>query len=53
MVFGIHHRVLVSEDGSTVQEALPLSRSALVIPPPQQSIPRGAKPVATMVCPRS
>jgi hypothetical protein len=49
MVFGVHYRVLVSADGSTVQQAVPLSKSALVIPPPQESIPPGAERVATMV----
>jgi hypothetical protein len=49
MVFGIHYRVLVSEDGATIKHALPLSKSALVIPPPGENAPAGAKPVAAMV----
>jgi hypothetical protein len=36
IVFGIHYRVLVSADGRRIQAALPLSESALVIPPPQK-----------------
>ena len=47
MVFGIHYRVLVSADGSSVKAALPLSKSALVIPPPRG--PAGSTPVAAMV----
>jgi|SRR5215471_5175141 len=49
MVFGIHYRVLVSDDGTTIKQAVPLSKSALVIPPPRENIPRGATPVAAMV----
>jgi len=49
MVFGIHYRVLVSDDGSTVKQVLPLSKSALVVPPPAESIPPGATPVASFV----
>jgi len=49
MVFGIHYRALVSADGSTVKQMLPLSKSALVVPPPAQSIPPGAKAVASFV----
>jgi hypothetical protein len=51
MVFGIHYRVLVSEDGASVKEATPLSRSALVVGPPgeNEALPPGAKPVATVV----
>lgn len=49
MVFGIHYRALVSEDGRTVKQMLPLSKSALVVPPPAQSIPRGAVAVASLV----
>ena len=48
MVFGIHYRVLVSEDGTTIKHALPLSKSALVIGP-HGDIPPGAKPVAAVV----
>ena len=49
MVFGIHHRVLVSGDGGTVKQVLPLSKSALVIPPPEQNMPKDAVPVAAYV----
>jgi hypothetical protein len=49
MVFGIHYRVLVSADGTSVKVALPLSKSALVIPPPQETMPAGATPVAAAV----
>jgi hypothetical protein len=51
MVLGIHYRVLVSQDGTTIQQALPLSKSALVFPPPghDPKAPAGAKPVAAMV----
>jgi hypothetical protein len=49
MVFGIHYRALVSADGSTVKQMLPLSKSALVVPPPSQNIPPGAKAVASFV----
>ena len=47
MVFGIHYRVLVSQDGTTIKEILPLSRSALVIPSPEP--PPGGKAVAAFV----
>jgi hypothetical protein len=49
MVFGVHYRVLVSADGTSVKAAMPLSRSALVIPPPGEAMPAGAKPVAAVV----
>jgi hypothetical protein len=51
MVLGIHYRVLVSADGTTVQQALPLSKSAIVFPPPghEPGVPAGSKPVAAMV----
>ena len=49
MVFGIHYRVLVSSDCATVKEVLPLSKTALVVPPPAESIPPGATPVASFV----
>jgi hypothetical protein len=49
MVFGIHYRVLVSSDGTRVEAAIPLSKSALVLPAPQKNVPAGAKPVAAMV----
>ena len=49
MVFGSHYQILVSTDGATIKQALPLSNTALVIPPPEESIPPGATPVATMV----
>jgi hypothetical protein len=50
MVFGIHYRVLVSEDGTTVKQVVPLSKSALVIPPPsKEDRAGGAVPVAAMV----
>ncbi len=49
MVFGIHYRVLVSADGSSVKAALPLSKSALVLPPPKSTLPAGSTPVAAMV----
>jgi hypothetical protein len=44
MVFGIHYRVLVSADGKTIKQALPLSKSALVIPSPRENLPQDAKP---------
>jgi hypothetical protein len=49
MVFGIHYRVLASEDGNTVKQVLPLSKSALVIPPPGENLPPDAVPVAAYV----
>ena len=49
MVFGIHYRVLVSEDGSSVKHALPLSKSAIVIPPPEENLPSGAVPQGAVV----
>jgi hypothetical protein len=49
MVFGIHYRVLVSEDGASIREVMPLSRAALVVGPPEENMPPGAKPVATVV----
>jgi hypothetical protein len=50
MVFGIHYRVLVSGDGTTVKELLPLAKSQLVIPPPGgPDAPADAKPVAAFV----
>jgi hypothetical protein len=49
MVFGIHYRVLVSGDGKIVKEVLPLSKSHLVIPPPEQTLPPGATPVSAFV----
>ena len=39
MVFGIHYRVLVSGDGKTIKELLPLSKSQIVIPPPGANMP--------------
>jgi hypothetical protein len=32
MVFGIHYRALISEDGASVKHIVPLSKSALVLP---------------------
>ena len=50
MVFGIHYRVLVSQDGATVKQVIPLSKSALVVgPPSKDGVPPGAVPVAAMV----
>jgi hypothetical protein len=50
MVFGIHYRVLVSGDGTTVQEVMPLSKSDLVVSPPgKDAAPPGAVLVANMV----
>jgi hypothetical protein len=49
MVFGIHYRVLVSADGKTIKHALPLSKSALVIPPPRERLPDGATPAGVVV----
>ena len=52
MVFGIHYRVLVSSDGRTIKQVVPLSKSAIVIPPPSHGpggMPPGAVPVAAMV----
>jgi hypothetical protein len=49
MVFGIHYRVLVSADGTTIKQALPLSKSALVISPPRQNLTGGTKPVGVVV----
>lgn len=49
MVFGIHYRVLVSQDGETVKAALPLSKTALVIPPRPEQPPPGGKRIATFV----
>jgi hypothetical protein len=51
MVFGLHYRVIVSEDGSKAEEVVPLSRSALVMNPnrPDPAIPKGATPVARIV----
>ena len=49
MVFGIHYRVLVSADGTTIKQALPLSKSALVIPPPRENLPSDAEPVGAVV----
>jgi len=42
MVFGVHYRALLSGDGTTVKQMLPLSKSALVIPPPKHGAPEGA-----------
>jgi hypothetical protein len=49
MVFGIHYRVLVSQDGTSIKEAVPLSKSALVVGPPGRDVPPGATAVAAMV----
>jgi len=49
MVFGVHYRVLVSGDGTTVKELLPLSKSELVIPPAEEDIPAGATAVGAFV----
>jgi hypothetical protein len=49
MVFGIHYRILVSEDGATIKHALPLSKSPIVIRPPEEELPPGATPVAVAV----
>jgi hypothetical protein len=49
MVFGIHYRVLVSADGSTVKQVIPLSKSAIVIPPAEEGQLAGAKRVAIVV----
>lgn len=50
MVFGIHYRVTVSGDGSTVDGVHPLSKSELVVgPPSSQGVPSGAKEVEVVV----
>ena len=43
VVFGIHYRVTVSQDGSKIESVEPLSRSALVVSK-TAGIPKGAKP---------
>jgi hypothetical protein len=49
MVFGIHYRVLVSADGTSIKEAMPLSRSALVLGLRSKDVPPGATQVAVVV----
>jgi hypothetical protein len=49
IVFGIHYRVLVSADGATVQQVVPLSQAPLVASPPPESLPRGAVRLSSMV----
>ncbi|HXU05593.1 MAG TPA: hypothetical protein VN903_31760 [Polyangia bacterium] len=50
MVFGVHYRVLASEDGFTIKELTPLSKSALVVDEKLPAdVPRGAKLVAHVV----
>ncbi|MEO5754477.1 MAG: hypothetical protein ABIR38_07195 [Chthoniobacterales bacterium] len=43
VVFGIHYRVAVTEDGSRVESVEPLSRSALTVSK-TAGIPKGATP---------
>ena len=45
VVLGVHYRVVVSRDGTTVKSAAPLSRNALVVSK-SQGIRKGATPVA-------
>src|SRR5262249_32181266 len=47
MVFGIHHRVLVSEDGTRVVASTPLSKTALVVS--DRNLPAGARPEGAYV----
>jgi len=47
LVFGLHHRVLVSEDGARVVAAMPLSKTALIVS--DRDLPPGAKPEGAYV----
>jgi hypothetical protein len=50
MVFGVHWRVLMSEDGFTIKDVKPLTKSALVVSDKLPAdVPPGAKLVAHMV----
>jgi hypothetical protein len=47
LVFGLHHRALVSEDGTRVLEMTPLAKTALVVR--DRDLPAGATPLSSVV----